>query len=54
LITDTRLSDIEKRHKHWQLPDMSQLPSDIAEFLTGCLQADPSSRSIDMDAVSRW
>lgn len=54
LITDTRLSDIEERHKNWRLPDMSDLPPDIAEFLTGCLQADPSRRAIDVDAVTRW
>lgn len=54
LITDTRLSDIEHRHRNWQLPDIGHLPPDIADFLTGCLQADLTSRSADLDAVARW
>lgn len=54
LITDTRLSDIEQRHRNWQLPDTSQLSSDTARFLTACLQIDPADRLVDLNDISRW
>lgn len=54
LITDTRLTDIEKRHRNWQLPDMSSLPPEFGSFLTDCLQAEPEQRQADLAAVSRW
>ena len=54
LISDTRLSDIEDRHQNWQLPDMSDLTPEIAEFLAACLQIDPENRLVDLAAVARW
>ncbi|MGZ0168238.1 MAG: protein kinase domain-containing protein [Planctomycetales bacterium] len=54
LITDTRLSDIEARHKNWQLPDMSDLAPDVVQILVACLQVDPAKRVVDLDAVARW
>ena len=54
LINDTRLSDIEDRHKNWQLPDTSKFTPEIAAFLKTCLQVDPVKRSVDLEAVARW
>jgi CRP-like cAMP-binding protein len=54
LITETRLSDIEARHKNWQLPDMNDLSPEIVLILAACLQIDPARRMVDLDAVSLW
>ncbi len=54
LINDTRLSDIEDRHKNWQLPDTTSFAPEIAAFLESCLQVDPEHRSVDLAAIARW
>ena len=54
LITDTRLSDIENRHKNWRLPDMNNLSQDVGAFIQNCLKTDPAHRHVDLDAISRW
>jgi hypothetical protein len=54
LINDTRLSDIEKRHRNWQLPDLSNFTPEVAAFLTSCLQVDPKKRSVDLAEIARW
>ena len=54
LITDTRLSDIERRHRNWQLPDTSHFSPDVAGFLKSCLQVDPARRDINLDEISCW
>lgn len=54
LITDTRLTDIEQRHRNWQVPTVSDLSPGTGRFLTACLQIDPEHRRVDLDEVSRW
>ena len=54
LINDTRLSDIEDRHRNWKLPDMRGFTPNVAAFLESCLQVDPEKRSVDLEVVSRW
>lgn len=54
LITDTRLTDIEERHRNWQAPDVSHFSPETGRFLTACLQVDPENRRVDLDEVSGW
>ena len=54
LISSRSLSGIERQHASWQVPDLSEHPQDIAEFVSACLQKKPDDRNVDLDAVSAW
>jgi len=54
LISSRSLSGIERQHASWQVPDLSEHPQDVAEFVSACLQKKPDDRKVDLDAVSAW
>jgi len=54
LITSRSLPGIERQHANWKVPDLTGISSDIADFLSLCLQRSAGDRIVDLEKIARW